>query len=237
MTHGSKPVQKKTTHPALQQHKLLSEAPATAGRLGEQQQSRRPKALSDATKDDMLSRLEGVEASSEPKPSDAERQCALERVFGLFDLDGSGTIEAAELMELGQARRRLGQKGGEWTEEKNQRLVEKLGGSEDGQVRCVEFVRHFSSTLAHLRLSEFEATIGAFEQAAAACSAGKQQPEGKSGAGLRSGPARPGERGSTLVAPAVERKRQRIQASRRVDCGRATARAHIVGEWCESRRW
>ena len=40
----------------------------------------------------------------------AERITQLLAVFAVFDLDASGTIEASELLQLGQMRRRLGQK-------------------------------------------------------------------------------------------------------------------------------
>ena len=47
----------------------------------------------------------------------------LRAVHKAMDLDNTGYIEAAELMLLGQARRKLGHKSGQWTEEQNQRLV------------------------------------------------------------------------------------------------------------------
>ena len=42
------------------------------------------------------------------------------------DLDRSGAVGEEELRVLGQARRKLGQKSGEWTKEMNQRLLQKM---------------------------------------------------------------------------------------------------------------
>eukprot|EP00658_Telonema_sp_P-2_P035028 TRINITY_DN25526_c0_g1_i1.p1 TRINITY_DN25526_c0_g1~~TRINITY_DN25526_c0_g1_i1.p1 ORF type:complete len:824 (-),score=233.95 TRINITY_DN25526_c0_g1_i1:161-2464(-) len=76
-----------------------------------------------------------------------QRQSRLTQLFGMFDLDGSGMIEARELLELGRARRELGQRSGAWTEEKNNRLVRKMDVKGDGVVSCEEFVSHFSIAL------------------------------------------------------------------------------------------
>ena len=48
------------------------------------------------------------------------------QVFQKFDLDGSGFIEAAELMLLGKQRRLLGHKQSSWTDRKNTELIEKM---------------------------------------------------------------------------------------------------------------
>ena len=70
----------------------------------------------------------------------ASRERKLRSVFRKFDLDNSGSSRVAtisirswngiagvitklELMELGKARRKAGQKSGEWNETKNQALV------------------------------------------------------------------------------------------------------------------
>lgn len=63
----------------------------------------------------------------------------------MFDLDGSGVIESRELLQLGQMRRKLGQKGGEWSEAKNTRMINKMDSNKDGKVQGSEF----SGTLTH----------------------------------------------------------------------------------------
>merc|ERR1711957_1147670 len=84
------------------------------------------------------------------------------------DLDGGGTIESSELMQLGQARRVLGQKDDEWTEEKNAALVKKLDTDGDGRVSCVEFVEHFERGMPKAQ-DEFYALLDEFVTAAREC--------------------------------------------------------------------
>eukprot|EP00658_Telonema_sp_P-2_P023334 TRINITY_DN19347_c0_g1_i3.p1 TRINITY_DN19347_c0_g1~~TRINITY_DN19347_c0_g1_i3.p1 ORF type:complete len:1234 (-),score=409.87 TRINITY_DN19347_c0_g1_i3:112-3777(-) len=90
-----------------------------------------------------------------------ERRCGkLERVFQAFDLDGSGSLEKDELYELGQARR-SGNNRLSWTEEKNNRLVEKLVPNGDGTVSSAEFVEAFEKMLSY-NTEEFDDTIQSF---------------------------------------------------------------------------
>ena len=72
----------------------------------------------------------------------------LRQVFYRFDCDGSGWVEANEFLELGEARRKLGdalehqfqistvllagQKSGSWTVEKNQRLISRMDADGNG---------------------------------------------------------------------------------------------------------
>ena len=60
------------------------------------------------------------------------RVVALKMIYHLFDLDGGGDVGEEELLELGQARRRLGQKQGEWTMENTRQLMEKMGTDANG---------------------------------------------------------------------------------------------------------
>jgi Ca2+-binding EF-hand superfamily protein len=72
-----------------------------------------------------------------------DREKKLREVFQAFDLDGDGAIGAEELLVLGQQRRKLGQKSGEWTKEMNMRLMKKLDKNGDGKVLVREFVDFF----------------------------------------------------------------------------------------------
>ena len=78
----------------------------------------------------------------------------LNAVFDAFDIDGSGWIEAGELLALGKARRITTNRSSEWTEvetlstlfvlagssnthhpqAKNRKLVDKLDSGGDGRV-------------------------------------------------------------------------------------------------------
>ena len=54
----------------------------------------------------------------------------------MFDLDGSGSIEAHELLSLGQATLvRDGQVDGVWTDDQHAALMAKLDQDKDGEVR------------------------------------------------------------------------------------------------------
>ena len=100
--------------------------------------------------------------------SKSARLKKLQQVFNEFDLDGTGEIESTELLQLGQARRALGQKGGEWTEEKNARLVRKIDVNADGTVRGAEFCEFFEKSLTSDEM-EFEDTVKQFMTVASSC--------------------------------------------------------------------
>ena len=102
-----------------------------------------------------------------------ERQQQLVAVFQEFDLDGSGVIEAGELLQLGQMRRRLGQKGGEWSEAKNNRLIRRMDANGDGEISQDEFSTHFERALPR-EAREFETTVRQFMEVAKACRAKKE---------------------------------------------------------------
>lgn len=106
--------------------------------------------------------------AASPAPG-LDRSVAMREVFDLFDLDLSGKIEREELLQLGIARRALGQKNGEWTDEMNDRLIAKLGGGSDGKVACDMFVHYFVSALAKLDADEFAESIRQFKLAAESC--------------------------------------------------------------------
>jgi hypothetical protein len=58
------------------------------------------------------------ETSNALTPS--ERLVLLEGLFCAFDLDLSGSVSSVELKKLGEERRKMGQKAGEWTEVRSQ---------------------------------------------------------------------------------------------------------------------
>ena len=68
------------------------------------------------------------------------RQVELQKVFKLFDLNSDGTIGKGEMYQLGQMRRKLGQKGGEWTHAQNDRLFDRIDSDGDGKV-CTHLSR------------------------------------------------------------------------------------------------
>merc|ERR1712072_609412 len=86
-----------------------------------------------AHRDNVLAKMNSTSPRSSGNSSRG-RQQELRKIFRQFDLDDSGEIESAELMALGTARRSLGQKQGEWTEEKNARLVQNMDASGDGMI-------------------------------------------------------------------------------------------------------
>ena len=70
-----------------------------------------------------------------------------------FDLTGSGDVGADELLLLGQTRRKLGQKDGEWSEEMNNSLMSKIGADETGNFLPEEnFIKYFAGILLLLSL-------------------------------------------------------------------------------------
>ena len=78
-----------------------------------------------------------------------------------FDLDDSGEIETKELMRLGQARRKLGQKSGAWSHEKNAKLVKNMDTDGDGTVNEKEFATYFARSLPTDR-NDFDEIISQF---------------------------------------------------------------------------
>ena len=92
---------------------------------------------------------------------EGSRKYKLFQVFIEFDLDNSGEILTEELLELGKARRKLGQKSGEWTEEKNAKLVKKIDVNGDGVITMSEFTDFFAEALPRNR-GEFAEIVQQF---------------------------------------------------------------------------
>ena len=99
---------------------------------------------------------------------DKRREEALAEVYREFDLDGSGEVGFAELLLLGQTRRKLGQKTGAWTADMYRHLLDKIGTNSDGDVSEHNFVRYFSRTLPNEPAS-FDQTVEQFLECARAC--------------------------------------------------------------------
>ena len=67
--------------------------------------------------------------------------------------EGSGDVGAGELLLLGQTRRQLGQKDGQWTEEMNSSLMSKIGTDRTGKFLPEEnFINYFAGALLLLSL-------------------------------------------------------------------------------------
>ena len=62
------------------------------------------------------------------------RVAGLQAVYRAFDLDCNGDVGEEELLELGKARRALGQKQGEWTPAMNARVLMEIGADNAGHV-------------------------------------------------------------------------------------------------------
>ena len=95
------------------------------------------------------------------------------KVYATFDVDGTGKIEPDELLEIGKARRSLGQSAGKWTEEKNDHLVNKIDANHDGIISASEFSEHFEQALPK-EAKEFDVIISQFMEVAKAVRARKQ---------------------------------------------------------------
>ena len=103
-----------------------------------------------------------------------DRLDKLRQVHRAMDNNNSGYIEAAELMLLGQARRKLGQATGEWTAEANNALLKELDVTGDGHVETTEFVEYFNKALPQ-DSAEFNTVVGQFMQVAAYCATSATQ--------------------------------------------------------------
>ena len=97
------------------------------------------------------------------------RKKRLSECFKGFDIDGGGTMGSEELMELGTARRKLGQKSGTWTKEQNDRMIANMKDGKKGEVKEAEFVKFFEGMLPRDR-KEFDTNIEQFLNVAEAVS-------------------------------------------------------------------
>ena len=86
---------------------------------------------------------------------------ALQEVYRQFDLDGSGQVGKDEIFMLGQCRRKLGQREGEWTEQMNASMMANMGVDSFGNVSMRNFVEYFDEKLPHIP-QDFADTIAQF---------------------------------------------------------------------------
>ena len=102
------------------------------------------------------------------QPND-DKQAALRKVYREFDLDGGGGVGEDELLMLGQARRKMGQKGGERTKEMNDKLMKRMGVDNNGSVSETNFVEYFDGALS-MESSAFNMAMVQFMESAKECS-------------------------------------------------------------------
>ena len=109
-----------------------------------------------------------------PSRDEGERQLELSKVYREFDLAGDGSVGAEELLVLGQTRRKLGQKAGEWTAQNNANLMQKIGTDQFGNLPEDNFVQYFAGSLA-TDAAEFGRTMQQFMQCATLCRKNKMR--------------------------------------------------------------
>jgi len=93
---------------------------------------------------------------------------ALETIYRIFDLDESGQVGFEEMLALGQARRSLGQKKGDWTREMNQRMMERMNADDEGMISLRNFADFFEAALP-IDETIFQETIKQFQSCAETC--------------------------------------------------------------------
>ena len=104
-----------------------------------------------SVKDSAVHDLEALEQESNQAKQQLEatieelrRATALQKVYHAFDFDGGGQVGEAALLEIGRARRRLGQREGEWSEETNSALLSLIGADEQGVSMQFVFLVYFT---------------------------------------------------------------------------------------------
>ena len=123
---------------------------------------------------DELQTTAALTPRSDPDAHPSDRLDKLRQVHRAMDNNNSGYIEAAELMLLGQARRKLGQATGEWTAEANNALLKELDVTGDGHVETTEFVEYFNKALPQ-DSAEFNTVVGQFMEVAAYCTTSAEE--------------------------------------------------------------
>ena len=62
-------------------------------------------------------------------------------------LAAGGDVGFEELLTLGQTRRKLGQRGGAWTDAMNENLMNRIGTDSRGSIPEHNFAKYFNETL------------------------------------------------------------------------------------------
>ena len=132
---------------------------------------------------------------------DEYREERLVKVFAVFDMDGDGSLTNEELLALGMARRKLGQKDTNWNAELTARLVSNIKGGRRGGVTQSEFVSYFVDMLPKDR-SEFDTTIKEFLLVA-------RETKQKNKSSSNKGPASGSSSGSGSAAPGMSSSRMK----------------------------
>ena len=110
-------------------------------------------------------------------PQSSIREQQLSELFGLFDLDGSGVVEVAELLLLAKEKR----VGSElvWTEQKNQQLMYRIDTDGSGGLDLPEFTTYFMDQwhggMFKLSQLQFDETIVRFTDIGTTCRASFEQ--------------------------------------------------------------
>ena len=85
------------------------------------------------TVDDALMRSEPPNATSLKMSEEAGvRIEALTKVYQMFNLEGSTAMGEDELLQIGQAKRKLARFGQTWTRDENSKLMQRIGTNEQG---------------------------------------------------------------------------------------------------------
>eukprot|EP00656_Telonema_subtile_P039425 TRINITY_DN4452_c0_g1_i2.p1 TRINITY_DN4452_c0_g1~~TRINITY_DN4452_c0_g1_i2.p1 ORF type:complete len:587 (-),score=153.75 TRINITY_DN4452_c0_g1_i2:114-1874(-) len=93
------------------------------------------------------------------------RRAQLGNLFGLFDLDDDGLIDADELLVIGNELILTQKRGGpSWTEAKNAKLVQALDVNEDGKIDAIEFGLHYEQSFP-TENEDFDAVVERFHRA------------------------------------------------------------------------
>ena len=108
--------------------------------------------------------------ASAPAPAPVlVRHLALRAVFRAFDFGSRGWLTGDEIFMLGQTRRELRQRGGEWTEATNRAFIDRISGTDArGLVSEERFVQYFEQTLP-TEPAAFSGAIDKFMLCALAC--------------------------------------------------------------------
>ena len=120
----------------------------------QRKENERQKRREDQIVNQMLKAREEMTANSVNAVAEGEKSRRIESLCALyeaFDVNGDGTVSHKEMFALGQTRRALGQKEGEWTHAMNNKMMLKMGCDQYGHVSMRRCLQTTSFNLPHLR--------------------------------------------------------------------------------------